>query len=135
MCLHEVTTRTLLDSENFCSSNAVQLNLVSSFPFTTFSAPTEIIPWLKTLADQHWLDPACGDGKCEAFEFPAYSRFGCRPDCSDLSAVAVDVHPLQVDLYWDFVHSTDRKVVSLPPTSLLGLATWNVCPIDAPHGT
>lgn len=107
---------------------------MDSFKYDVFSLPTEISPWLRTLADEHWTDPVCGDGKCEAFEFPSYSRFGCRPDCSDLSSVAVDVHALQVDLYFDFAHSTNSKVVSLPPTSLLDLATWNVCPTSAPHG-
>jgi hypothetical protein len=113
----------------------IQLNLVDSFKYDTFSSATEISTWLRTIADEHWSDPACGDGKCEQpFEFPSYSRFGCRADCSHLSSVAVDVHPLQVDLYFDFMHSTDRSFISLPPTSLLDLATWNVCPVDAPHG-
>lgn len=48
--------------------------------------------------------------------------------------VALDVHPLQIDLYFDFLHSTDGAVVSLAPTALLDLASWNVCPVDAPHG-
>lgn len=41
---------------------------------------------------------------------------------------------VQVDLYYDFQHATGRSVVSLPPTSLMELAAWNICPEDAPHG-
>lgn len=113
----------------------LRMNIVDSFPYDSFNSPTEILSWLQHLADEHWGDPPCGDGKCELpFELPSYSRFGCRADCSSLSTVALDVHPLQVDLYFDFLHSTDSAVVSLAPTALLDLASWNICPDDAPHG-
>lgn len=113
----------------------VRMNIVDSFQYSRFNSPTQILRWLEHLADEHWLDPPCGDGKCDQpFEFPSYSRFGCRADCSALSLVALDVHPLQVDLYFDFLHSTEGTVVSLAPTALLDLASWNVCPVNAPHG-
>lgn len=113
----------------------VRMNIVDSFQYSRFNSPTEILNWLELLADEHWVDPPCGDGKCDQpFEFPSYSRFGCRADCSALSLVSLDVHPLQVDLYFDFLHSTDGSVVSLAPTALLDLASWNVCPVNAPHG-
>jgi hypothetical protein len=41
---------------------------------------------------------------------------------------------VQVDLYFNFEHSADQDVISLPPASLMELAAWNVCPEDAPHG-
>eukprot|EP00892_Ulva_mutabilis_P001573 jgi/Ulvmu1/11416/UM075_0078.1 len=113
----------------------VKMNIVDSFQYKSFNSPTEILTWLENLADEHWTDPPCGDGRCELpFEFPSYSRFGCRADCSLLSLVALDVNPLQIDLYFDFLHSVDSAVVSLAPTALLDLASWNVCPVDAPHG-
>ena len=39
-----------------------------------------------------------------------------------------------MDLYYNFQHATGRNVVSLPPTSLMELVSWNVCPKVAPHG-
>lgn len=114
---------------------AVRMNIVDSFQYSRFNSPTEILTWLERLADQHWVDPPCGDGQCDQpFEFPSYSRFGCRADCSSLSLVALDVHPLQVDLYFDFLHSTDGAVVSLAPTALLDLASWNICPLSNAPG-
>lgn len=59
-----------------------------------------------------WVDPACGDGLCEApFEFASYGHFGCRADCGRLSEVQ-NLTAIRLDLYWDF----DHPLTSLPAT-------------------
>eukprot|EP00959_Pyramimonas_sp_CCMP1952_P452868 9467298-Pyramimonas_sp.AAC.3 len=52
-----------------------------------------------------FLDPVCGDDKCEdPFEFAFYGRFGCKADCGTLGDYD-QVTPIQVDLYYDFHHA------------------------------
>lgn len=35
--------------------------------------------WLSGFVQSSWVDPVCGDGKCELpFEYPSYGRFGCK---------------------------------------------------------
>lgn len=81
----------------FAVYSTIRDNVVSTFEHDTVTAAAELLPWLRHIADEHWKDPACGDGKCQApFEFPSYSRFGCRADCSQLEAVESETIPLQV---------------------------------------
>ena len=81
----------------FAVYSTVEENVVGIFEHDTVTSAAEILPWLRRIADEQWKDPACGDGKCQApFEFPSYSRFGCRADCSHLEAVESDSTALQV---------------------------------------
>jgi hypothetical protein len=88
--------------------STIKSSFVDTFEYTTITAAAEVLPWLRKIADNHWKDPSCGDGKCQApFEFPSYSRFGCRADCSRLDIVETGTVPLQVLLClicWTWSH-------------------------------
>lgn len=50
------------------------------------------------------MDPACGDGECAApYEFPEYSRFGCKADCGLLKQIQ-KLTRTRVSIEYDFSH-------------------------------
>jgi hypothetical protein len=64
----------------------------------------------------------CGDGECnEPFEFPAYGRFGCRPDCGSAKNLATVLIQVKADFRDDFIS----------PVVLQGSASWNLCQRNA----
>jgi hypothetical protein len=84
----------------YAVQSAIRTNIIDVFEVTSINSASEVLPWLRTVLETHWKDATCGDGKCqEPFEFPSYSRFGCRADCSTLTAVTEGLFPLQVCLF------------------------------------
>jgi hypothetical protein len=81
--------------------------------------------WAKPLhGDEHRQDVAaecraCAAGNCEyPWEFPAFGRFGCKPDCgvnSNTTKIAVNIRA-------DF---TGHPVIS--PRVLMSGVRWNLC--------
>jgi len=93
---------------------------------TETSTVASIYEHIQTVIDTFWVNPVCGDDKCEdPFEFAFYGRFGCKADCGTLGDYDA-VTPIQVDLYFDFHHAQG----STPATTLMQAATWNLCPAD-----
>eukprot|EP00879_Flechtneria_rotunda_P032401 GHRR01035602.1.p1 GENE.GHRR01035602.1~~GHRR01035602.1.p1 ORF type:complete len:274 (+),score=60.02 GHRR01035602.1:334-1155(+) len=98
---------------------------------TMLHSTDDIYSWLNGLMQSVWVDPTCGDGICEApFEFAAFSRFGCKADCGQLSEIQ-NLTSAQVDVYWDFSH----QEASLPASDLMDQTTWNLCPQDIQYST
>lgn len=45
----------------------------------TFYTTDGVYEWLSGFVTSSWVDPVCGDGKCETpFEYPYYGHFGCK---------------------------------------------------------
>lgn len=85
-----------------------------------FSSEREVLAFVgNRLLAPIWVDPVCGDGKCEApWEFPAWGRFGCHADCG--------AHPstrqMVVAVLADFTgHPT------LSASVLMANVRWNLC--------
>ena len=45
------------------------------------ATPETIRDWIKKLVTEVWIDPRCGDGRCETpYEYHSFGRFGCKAD-------------------------------------------------------
>lgn len=61
-------------------------------------------------AQNVWVNPPCGDGSCdEPYEYPEYSRFGCRADCGILKNIQ-NLTRVRIAIRHDFSHPS----VSVP---------------------
>jgi len=93
---------------------------------TETSSVDSIYEHIQSIIETFWVDPVCGDDKCEdPFEFAFYGRFGCKADCGTLGDYD-QVTPVQIDLYYDFHHAAG----STPATTLMQDASWNLCPSE-----
>jgi len=82
------------------------------------SDSTEVLDWLVDAVEPIWQSTVCGDGDCnEPYEFPAYGRFGCRPDCGVAKDLAQVLLQIKADFRDDFAS----------PLALQGAASWNLC--------
>eukprot|EP00798_Chlamydomonas_sp_ICE-L_P006111 gene6111-2715_t len=89
----------------------------------------QVYAWLSNTLESVWVDPVCGDGICnQPWEFASYSSFGCRADCGKLQEVQ-SLTKIQLDLYWDYNH----RVGSLPASTLMQQASWNLCPLKTAY--
>ena len=44
----------------------------------TMGSKNDVLNWIDSVVTTSWVEPQCGDGRCEApFEFQ-YGRFGCK---------------------------------------------------------
>ena len=93
---------------------------------TTMGGKNEVLNWIDSVVTTSWVEPQCGDGRCEApFEFPEYGRFGCKADCNIIS-VNMNITNIQIDLYYNFSHPKG----SISPIDLMNDAKWNLCPME-----
>ena len=93
---------------------------------TTMGGKNEVLNWIDSVVTTSWVEPQCGDGRCEApFEFPEYGRFGCKADCNIISA-NMNITKIQIDLYYNFSHPKG----SISPMDLMNDAKWNLCPME-----
>ena len=93
---------------------------------TTMGGKNEVLNWIDSVVSTSWVEPQCGDGRCEApFEFPEYGRFGCKADCNIISA-NMNITKIQIDLYYNFSHPKG----SISPIDLMNDAKWNLCPME-----
>lgn len=93
---------------------------------TTMGGKNEVLNWIDSVVTTSWVEPQCGDGRCEApFEFPEYGRFGCKADCNIISA-NMNITKIQIDLYYNFSHPKG----SISPIDLMNDAKWNLCPME-----
>ena len=93
---------------------------------TTMGGKSEVLNWIDSVVSTSWVEPQCGDGRCEApFEFPEYGRFGCKADCNIISA-NMNITKIQIDLYYNFSHPKG----SISPMDLMNDAKWNLCPME-----
>lgn len=55
-----------------------------SLQTATFYTVDGVYEWLSGFVGSSWVDPVCGDGKCETpFEYPYYGHFGCKARLQD----------------------------------------------------
>eukprot|EP00983_Pelagomonas_calceolata_P059247 1145836-Pelagomonas_calceolata.AAC.14 len=70
-----------------------------------------------------WVDPPCGDGVCDdPYEFPEYSRFGCRADCGLLKEIQ-NLTQVRISIQHDFSHPSS----SIPAAVSGGLGWRKPC--------
>uniref|UniRef100_A0A6S8IGD5 Polycystin cation channel PKD1/PKD2 domain-containing protein n=1 Tax=Dunaliella tertiolecta TaxID=3047 RepID=A0A6S8IGD5_DUNTE len=80
--------------------------------------------WLRGVFQNVWVDPPCGDGVCDdPYEFPEYSRFGCRADCGLLKEIQ-NLTQVRISIQHDFSHPSS----SIPAAELMQQTSWNLCP-------
>ncbi|KAF5832196.1 hypothetical protein DUNSADRAFT_12003 [Dunaliella salina] len=94
------------------------------------ASTADVYGWLKGVLKDVWKDPLCGDGLCEEpFEYPSYSRYGCRADCGKLNE-KMNLTTIQINVEWNFTHPAN----ALESTSLREQSSWNLCPVGPNNG-